>query len=229
MLKKMEEIKLNNLFKAMLATIKSQRGAIGVYFGGRRLIRPQAYTVIDDSGMYARGLGGGNTLALIGECTGGQPGVIQWFTDPSYAKAILRSGPLLQAVQRAYSPSAEINGAYLMGAIRVNPATSATLTLLDSNSNPALVLTSVDSGIRNNQIRARIESATTGKRVTFTYGTNYDQGDNVGKASLNLACADPLAISALCSVAISTNSKLLTTTVQSYAQDRKSTRLNSSH
>src|SRR4030042_3959606 len=101
--------------------------AIGVFWNNIRMIRPQAATKIDDAGMFGRGLGGANTLALIGECTGGEPGRVIWFTDPSYAKTILRSGPLLSALQRAYSPSNEVGGAYLVGAIRVNPAIQSTL------------------------------------------------------------------------------------------------------
>ena len=122
--------------------------------------------------MYARGLGGGNTLALIGEATGGQPGVVQWFTDPAYAKTILRGGSLLQAVQRAYDPSAEVSGAYLVGAIRVNPAVQARLTLTDSTFGPLVVLTSLDYGVWNNQVKVRMENASTSGKETYSYLRN---------------------------------------------------------
>jgi len=189
--------------------------SIGIYFDGRRLIRPQAATKIDDSGMYARGLGGGNTLALIGECTGGEPGVVQWFTDPSYAKAILRGGALLQAVQRAYDPSSEVNGAYLVAAIRVNPALQARLTLTDSSYNPLATLTSLDYGAWNNQIKARVETGTNSgtKKLTFTYGTAYDQGDNIEKKSFYLGCADPSATVATLTITQGTLTKTLVTAV----------------
>ena len=211
----MEETKMNGLLKAALDTLKNQRGSIGVYFDGRRLVRPQAATRIDDSGMYARGLGGGNTLALIGECTGGEPGIVQWFTDPSYAKAILRGGSLLQAVQRAYDPSAEVSGAYLVAAIRVNPATRARLTLTDSTYGPLAVLTSLDYGIWNNQIKARIEAGTTSgtKKLTFTYGTSYDTGDNIERKSLYLGCGDPSATVATLTITQGTSTKTLATTI----------------
>ncbi len=189
--------------------------AIGIYFDGRRLIRPQAVTKIDDSGMYARGLGGGNTLALIGEATGGEPGVVQWFTDPSYAKTILRGGSLLQAVQRAYDPSAEVSGAYLVAAIRVNPATRARLTLTDSSYGPLVVLTSLDYGIWNNQIKGRVETGTTSgtKKLTYTYGTSYDTGDNVERKSIYLGCGDPSATAATLTITQGTLTKTLATTV----------------
>ena len=191
--------------------------SIGIYFDGRRLIRPQAVTKIDDSGMYARGLAGANILAIIGEATGGQPKTVQWFTDPSYAKAILRSGPLLQAVQRAYDPSAEVNGAYMTAVIRVNPATQASLVLRDAIYNPLIVLTSVDYGIWNNQIKVRIETGTLyGKKATVTFGTAFDQGDNIRKQSIFLGCADPMAITAIYTVSKATGK--LTTSVVSNLQ-----------
>jgi hypothetical protein len=167
---------------------------MAIYFDGRKLVQPQAATKIDDIGMYGRGAIGANTLALIGEAGGGEPGVVQWFTDPAYAKAILRSGDLLTSIQRAYSPSGQVNGAYLIAAIRVNPALGSFLSLKDSTGNPVVTLNSVDWGVWNNQIRARIENATTtGKKVTISYGNSYDQGDNIYKKSLYIGLADGMA------------------------------------
>lgn len=188
--------------------------AIGLYFDGRRLIRPQAVSKIDDSGMYGRGLGGGNTLALIGECTGGEPQKVLWFTDPSYAKSVLRSGNLLTAIQRAYDPSSETPGAYLVAAIRVNPAVQAKLNLTDASGNPLATFTSVDYGIWNNQVKMRLENATTtGKKVTFTYGSYYDQGDDVVRQSLYLGCTDPLQRTATCTITNGSLTKTLVTNV----------------
>jgi hypothetical protein len=195
--------------------------AKGIYFDGRRIIRPQAITKIDDSGMFARGLGGGNTLALIGEATGGEPGKVLWFTDPSYAKTVFRSGDLLTAIQRAYDPSDSVNGAYLVAAIRVNPATQATLALNDALGNPLILLTSLDWGIWNNQIKARIETATLnrGKKVTITYGSSYDQGDNIFRNSFVLGLSDALAKTGTFTISIvEGGSKTLTTTIVAGAQ-----------
>lgn len=187
----------------------------GIYFDGRRIIRPQAATKIDDTGMYARGLAGGNTLALIGEAAGGEPGKVLWFTDPSYAKTILRSGDLLTAIQRAYDPSAEVGGAYTVAAIRVNPALQSYLYLKDANSNPLAELISYDYGVWNNQLKVRLETGTISgtKKLTITYGTAYDQGDNIERKSIYLACADPLATAATCTIVdgtVSANKKLTT-------------------
>lgn len=198
--------------------------AIGIYFDGRRLIRPQAATKIDDTGMYARGLGGANILGIIGESTGGEPGKVMWFTDPSYAKTILKSGPLVKALQRAYDPSADVSGAYMVGVIRVNHFTSdsdkctpATLALRDVSYNPLILLTSVDWGVWNNQIKVRIENGTSGgKKATITYGTTIEQGDSIKRQSIFLAIADPLVITATYSVSKSTGK--LTTSVASKFQ-----------
>jgi len=172
----------------------------GVYFNGKRYLRPQAISRIDDTGMYGRGLSGGNTIAIIGEATGGDPKKVLWFTDPSYAKSIFRSGNLLTAIQRAYDPSTE-GGAYLMAVIRVNPALQSSLNLKDTSGHNLITLTSVDYGAWNNQIKARIELATlTGKKVTITYGTSEDQGDNIYKKSLYVALSDPLALTGTLSI-----------------------------
>ena len=191
----------------------------GIYFNGRFLIQPQAATKIDDSGMFGRGQVGANTLALIGESAGGVPGTVMWFTDPSYAKAILISGPLLDAVQRAYAPSNEVQGAYIVGAIRVNHFTDSsnacTQSTLDlkANSTANLTLKSVDYGVWNNQIKARVEraslytliNAANAVKITFTYGTAYEQGDNIYRPSLAISCSDPNA--SACTLVISHSSE----------------------
>ncbi len=191
--------------------------AIGIYFDGRRLIRPQAVSKIDDSAMYGRGLGGANTLAVLGEATGGEPNKVYYFTDPSYAKTIFRSGNLLTAIQRAYDPSNETPGAYTVAAIRVNPALQSKLSFTDATGNPLIRLTSVDYGVWNNQIRGRVETGTSSgtKKVTFSYGADYDQGDNIQKKSIYLGCTDPMAVSALATISqgTMTASKTLVTTV----------------
>lgn len=195
---------------------------VGIYFDGRRIIRPQAISRIDDTGMYGRGLAGANVLAVIGEATGGEPKKVQWFTDPSYAKAILKSGNLLKAIQRAYDPSAQVNGAYMVAAIRVNPATQSELVLTDGSYNPLILIKSVDHGIWNNQLKVRIESGTSsGKKATVTFGSNYDQEDNIARQSIFLGLADPLARTGTYSVEIpvaGSSTKRLTTTVVSNFQ-----------
>lgn len=210
---------LKNLFKTMYSVLKSQRGAVGVYWDGRRFVRPQAVTRIDDAGMYGRGLAGANVLALIGEATGGEPKKVHWLTDPSYAKVLFRSGSLLQAIQRAYDPSSQVYGAYSVAAIRVNPATQATLILKDSLYNPLITLTSVDYGIWNNQLRVRVENGTlSGKKLTVTYGTYYEQGNNIERKSFYIACGDPLLRAGSYAVSITPGSKTLTTVIVSNYQ-----------
>ncbi len=195
----------------------------GIYFNGRRVIRPQAVSKIDDTGMYGRGLGGGNTLAIIGEATGGEPGKVLWFTDPGTAKATLRSGNLLTAIQRAYDPSS-FAGAYQVAAIRVNHFTDssnacvqATQYLKDIYGVNIILLTSVDYGAWNNQIKVKVETGTLhGKKLTITYGSEFEQGDNIWRESFALGCADPMATAA--TVTINKASGLLTTAVTATPQ-----------
>lgn len=204
--------------------------AVGIYFDGRRLIRPQAATKIDDTGMYARGLGGGNTVAVVGEATGGEPQRVLWFTDPSYAKSILKSGPLLDGINRAYDPSSQVSGAYLVAAIRVNKATQSRLTMKDTSGRPVIVVRSFDYGIWNNQIKIRLETATNAsigavpagaKKLTITYGTNVEQGDDIYRNSFYIGLSDPMAISASCFMGIinSSNVNYLTTDILAYVPD----------
>jgi hypothetical protein len=182
-----------------------------LYFAGRRLVRPQAYTKIDDTGMVNRSIDAANTLAIIGECTGGEPGVVHIMQDPAYGKGLLRSGDLVTALERAFDPSADIPGAYNVLAIRVNPATQATKVFEDASANDVLTLTSVDYGAWVNQIKAKIESGTTsGKKITITYGGSYDSGDNIEKASFFVANADTTATS--CTVTVNTATGVLTIT-----------------
>lgn len=188
----------------------------GIYFNGRRVLRPQAISKIDDSGMFGRGLGGGNTLAVIGEATGGEPGKVLYFTSPGEAKAILRSGDLLTAVQRAYDPS-NFAGAYSVAAVRVNPAAQSTLTLKDTIGVDIITLTSLDYGAWNNLIKVRVEDATSGKKITIQQGSSYDQGDNIVRKSFALGLADPLAVSG--TLTINHGTGKLTTAVTATPQE----------
>lgn len=192
--------------------------AVGIYFGGKRLVRPQVATVIDDAGMFGRGLASANVLALVGEATGGEPKKVLWFTDPSYAKSIFRSGPLVTAIQRAYDPSAQVPGAYLVAAIRVNPATQATLTLRGTDGSPAILVKSVDYGIWTNQIKIKVQSGSSrGKKITVLYGNSFDQGDNIAKRSLVVGISQALAFAAVGGITLGTTEKVLSAEIDCYA------------
>ena len=75
------------------------------YFNGNIITVPGAYSAIDTSGIATKSeLSGLKTLAILGECTGGEPGAVQFFTDTVSARKILKSGELLKACEKAWNP-----------------------------------------------------------------------------------------------------------------------------
>lgn len=161
---------------------------MGVFFNGRLLVTPTSASRVDDSAMRNKNLTVGNIVAVLGQATGGKPNTALRFGSPSEAKAVLKSGELLDAVMRAFDPSAQTGGPSTVVAIRVNPATQATLTLNDSTPVASIDLKSTDYGLENNQIRVRVETGTTAgtKKLTTLLGNNYYTSDNVGRSPLSV-------------------------------------------
>lgn len=118
----------------------------GVYFGGKQIDKPGAYSVVDTSSMTPVVLGGQRILAMIGECEGGEPHKVLWFNNPTAAKEKLIDGDLLNAMEIAWDPANELNGADLIAAVRVNNATKATHTLQDAVAANAITLTAQQWG-----------------------------------------------------------------------------------
>ena len=104
------------------------------------------------------------------------------------AAAVLRGGELLEAIKRCFSPSNQTGGPTTVVAIRVNPATRASLNLERINSSQtAIALVSTDWGLYNNQIKVKIEDGTSiGKKLTTQLGQNYYSQDNVGRQVLQV-------------------------------------------
>ena len=99
----------------------------GVIFGGRRIIHPGGYDIIDASGM-TRMFEGGSSVIMLGTGLGGEPGKVLKFSNPDEASRVLRGGNLAVAVDMAFSPVPEGGGgASEVMAIRVNPATPSVL------------------------------------------------------------------------------------------------------
>jgi hypothetical protein len=146
---------------------------MGVFFNGRLWITPATMSVVDDSAMYNRNLSVGNLVALIGPSVGGKPNTALRFGSASDAKAVLRDGDLLRAVEKAFDPSSQTYGPSTVVALRVNPATQASLAILDGVAATCITLTSTDYGLYTNQIKVKIESGTKGKKLTTQLGTDY--------------------------------------------------------
>lgn len=151
-----------------------------VFFGGRLLTTPTTASVVDDSGLANKNLSVGNVVALIGPSVGGKPNTALRFGTPSEAKAVLRDGDLLTAVLKAFDPSAQTGGPAEVVAIRVNPATQASLSLMDGGSGEVIQLKSTDYGLYTNQIKVKVEAGSTvGKKLTVQFGDDYFTQDNL--------------------------------------------------
>lgn len=160
---------------------------MSVFFGGRLLTSPVTASVIDDSALANRNLGVGNVLAIVGRSAGGQPNTPLRFGSPSEARAALRAGDLMEAVIKAFDPSAQTGGPTTVVAVRVNPASRSSLTLLDAGSVPVISLQSTDFGLYTNQIRLKIENgSTSGKRLTTQLGNAFYSQDNVSRRAFQV-------------------------------------------
>jgi hypothetical protein len=117
----------------------------GIYFGGRTLKIPGAYGFGDASGLIEISIGALNVVMLMGSSLGGQPNTPLLFNlaTETQAVAMLRGGPLQQAIQAAWHPSPDtaVNGADVVIVMRVDPATQSQHTFLDTEAVPAPALT----------------------------------------------------------------------------------------
>lgn len=160
---------------------------MAVFFNGRLLITPTTASMVDDSALHDRGLSVGNVLALIGTSEGGKPNTALRFGSPSEARAVLRGGELLDAVLKAFDPSPQTGSPTTIVAVRVNPATQASLTLKDGNGNDVIELKSTDYGLYTNQIKVKVESGSSvGKKVTVQLGNDYFTADNIARNAFSV-------------------------------------------
>lgn len=158
-----------------------------VFFNGRLWVSPATMSVVDDSAMYNRNLSVGNVVALIGKSAGGEPAKALRFGSAAEARAVLRDGDLLRAVEKAFDPSAQTAGPATVIAVRVNPALRSTLTLKDANNANVITLRSEGYGAFTNQIKVKVESGSiSGKKLTTQFGNDYYSADNVGRRAFEI-------------------------------------------
>jgi hypothetical protein len=133
-------------------------------FGGQTVVAPQVVSSLDDSALQASGIAASSVVAVVGPSTGGKPNTALAFTSISDAITTLRTGTLLDVMRRVFDPGAGNSGAAKVIAVRVTnggtPALRSTRTLLDGAAVSAVVLTSVDYGVWNNQIRVKVAAGT---------------------------------------------------------------------
>lgn len=166
-----------------------------VYFNGDVLTIPGAYSAIDVSNLQVKSDGdGAKTIAIIGECTGGEPQVVQFFNEPTVARKILKSGELLKACEKAWNPvsgskeGVPIGGANIIAVIRSNAATKSFLEIdpegVVAPTEKQIVFQSKDWG-KDTAHQVKISDGTIDgtKNITIYDQTNdvYEHWDNVGR------------------------------------------------
>lgn len=174
-----------------------------VYFNGEQIKIPGAYSSIDTSGMATKGDNdGAKIIALIGECTGGEPGVLQFFSEPTAAKKVLKSGDLLKACEKAWNPCSKtkkgvtLGGANIIACIRSNKATKSEYTI-QKDDKPQLTFSSTDWGENTaHQIKMGNGSLNNTKKMVIYDQTNgtYETIDNIGNLfTINYTGEQPYA------------------------------------
>ena len=135
----------------------------GVYFNGKLLTIPGLYATVDSTMNSSKAATGAKVVGLIGECTGGEPDTVQFFSDPSIAKKVLKSGELLTAMNKAWNPVSKtktgvtLSGADIIAVIRANKATKGTTGIKQASAKDAAI----------GKVAASTSPTTTGK-VTAT-------------------------------------------------------------
>lgn len=153
---------------------------MAVFFNGQLHITPAVMSLVDDRAMRNKNLSVGNVLAIIGRSDGGEPNKELRFGSPSQARETLRSGELLRAIEAAFDPSSQTQGASTIIGIRVNPALQSSLTLKDGSAADVIDLVSTDYGLYTNQIKLKIETGTNkGKKLTTQFGNDFYTQDDV--------------------------------------------------
>lgn len=167
---------------------------MSVYWNGRRLVIPQAASKVE-VGSIRGFLGATNIVAVVGESEAGPPytegqDAVLSFTDPLEAQARLRSGKALKGIYYIFRPSGSEPGAYLVKFLRVNPATKATLDVMDAANGTTNVFTlkSRDWGTWVNQIKAKLEVVNDGNGDEYVLSAKYEP-DSYQESSPNLGRA----------------------------------------
>lgn len=158
-----------------------------VFFNGRLWVSPATMSVIDDSAMFNKNASVGNVLAIIGKADGGEPFKALSFGSAQEARAVLRGGLALKAVEKAFDPSSETAGPSTVIFVRVNPATRSSLALKNVSDSTVITLNSEGYGSFVNGIKVKIENGSTaGKKITTQFGNDYFSADNVGRKCLSV-------------------------------------------
>lgn len=172
-------------------------GISSIFFNGRLITTPGAYTEVDPSGLEVVGLTASGIVAAVGEAKGGVPwnaidvsevrNELQIATGPQQPFRFFRSGDLKEAAPLIFGPSDDPDipaGAQEIVFVKTNPATQSTAQF-DNSDGPALDVTSKDYGHHTTQINMQIGTGTNkGKIITIVFEAITETFDDVGGDSL---------------------------------------------
>lgn len=151
---------------------------VGTNFNGQHLIHPQVNAAVNANALNGVGSSDSPKVVFVGSSVGGQPNVLNWFSNPTDATNAYVGGDLVQAANLAWSPSGDFPGAGTIGLLRVQSAVQSVLT--EGN----MVLTSKDYGSYTTQIQAQLETGSIAgsQKLSFYYWpTNLTEVyDNLG-------------------------------------------------
>jgi hypothetical protein len=127
-----------------------------------------------------------NRVVITGECTGGEPNKVLWFTSINDAINTLRSGDLLDAIRFALSPSSDLIPQQV-GAVRINSALQASTVLKASGAVDVINAKSRDYGIYTNGIKHNVEAGTNnGFKLTVTLNQDSQVIDDIYIGAINI-------------------------------------------
>ena len=168
--------------------------ASAIFFGGRRINIPGAYSVIDASALAGLAPGAVGIVALLGTAEGGKPLTVDSaFSDATRPETVLkryRSGDLRTAGQFCFQPSTDPaipGGCQRLVGVKVNPATQSALTLYDDQVIPvaAADLLSADWGLFTSQTSIEVANGTNlGKKYTVVFEDKTEIFDDVGASAV---------------------------------------------
>ncbi|MBT8428505.1 MAG: hypothetical protein KJN79_01195, partial [Gammaproteobacteria bacterium] len=164
-----------------------------IFFQGRLITTPGAYTEIDPSGLEVVGLTASGIVAAIGEAKGGKPwnavdasevrNELQVATNPQQPFRYFRSGDLREVAPILFGPADDPDipaGAQEVVFVKTNPATQSTAQF-DKGADAALDVTSLDYGHHTTQINLEIGTGTNkGKIITVVFEATTETFDDVG-------------------------------------------------
>lgn len=140
--------------------------------------RPHTTVTVNGDGIGSSATSSQKALVLMGSAKGGTPNTVYQVSSYTQAKNIFRGGELLDAIEMAWNPSDEVQGAGMIYAIRVDTAVQASIT------RAPLVIKSVLYGRDANNITVALEdnaiTSTKRLRVVDTYTNTTETFDNLG-------------------------------------------------